>query len=130
MTQRTRFFRLAILLLPSAALAQNYQGSFDAAWCSSIGGWAWDAQNPSNHINVDIYDGSTYITSVPANIYRPDLAYYQIGDGSHAFSIATPSPFKDGNYHTLNVKYGATSLLLPNGPHSVAVTPGSHGKQS
>jgi hypothetical protein len=42
-------------------------------------------------INVDIYDGPTLATTVPANQYRSDV-------GNHAFTIYTPASLKNSQY--------------------------------
>jgi len=34
---------------------------------------AWDANQPNTPINVDLYDGTTLIETVAANLYRADL---------------------------------------------------------
>ncbi len=64
MTRITGVLRFAALLFPVVALAQNYQGNLDAARCDLIGGWAWDANQPNTPINVDIYNGPTYVKNV------------------------------------------------------------------
>ncbi len=66
-----------------AARAQNYQGNFDAANCSALWGWAWDANNPNAPMWVDLYDGTTLIDRVNANIYRPDLYALHMGTGNY-----------------------------------------------
>jgi hypothetical protein len=106
---RTLFF--AALALSSVAFAQNYEGSLDAADCSIIGGWAADANQPNTPINVDIYDGNTYVTTTLANNYRADLGfvgYY------HSFTISTPASLKNNAYHYIIAKYGGTQLQLGN----------------
>jgi len=75
-------------LLSTSAAAQNYQGYLDAADCNSISGWAEDANNLGTSINVDIFDGSTYVTTTTANLYRSDVGY-------HAYTISTPASLKE-----------------------------------
>jgi hypothetical protein len=68
-----------------------YEGWIDATDCDSIRGWAWDKNQPNTPINVDIYNGSTKLTTVAANIFRQDLVNAGKGNGYHGFSYATPS---------------------------------------
>src|ERR1700694_1960571 len=102
MTPVLRPLCLALLLLPSVVFAQNYEGYLDAANCSIIGGWAADANLPNTPINVDIYDGNTYVTTTLANGYRSDLGFINY---YHAFTIATPASLKNNAYHYIIAKY-------------------------
>src|SRR5437870_504283 len=72
-----------------------YQGRHDGAGCNTIQGWAWDANNPSSTVNVDIYDGNTLIATAPANMYREDLLN-ALGSPNHGFSFYTPTSLKNG----------------------------------
>jgi hypothetical protein len=89
-----------------------YGGFHDLADCQNIAGWAWDQNNPNTPINVDIYDGTTLIATVAANAFRQDLANAGIGNGVHAFSFATPASLKNGQSHTIRVKFAGTSTDL------------------
>jgi hypothetical protein len=51
----------------------GYGGYLDGAYCSVIGGWAWNSSQPNSPVNVDIYDGSNLLVTVPANQFRQDL---------------------------------------------------------
>ncbi len=109
-------------LLSTSAVAQNYLGYLDAADCSSISGWAEDFANPGTAINVEIWDGSTYVTTTAANLYRSDV-------GSHAYQISTPASLKNNQYHYIYVKYGGTNLYLYNSDRPVFCTATSNGYQ-
>src|SRR5260370_40393217 len=77
----------------------NYEGFFDVGDCNAIAGWAADLNRPNIPINVSIYDGSTLLTTVLANLSRPDVAN-AIGDnGLHGFSIPFPAALKTGQPH-------------------------------
>ena len=89
-----------------------YQGYHDGADCQTIGGWAWDANQPNSPINVDIYDGTTLIATVAANVFRQDLLNAGLGNGAHGFSFATPASLKNGQPHTIRVKFAGTSTDL------------------
>ncbi|HXG91574.1 MAG TPA: hypothetical protein VNN73_04300 [Blastocatellia bacterium] len=98
-----------------------FQGSFDVANCDFIAGWAWDANQPSAHISVDIYVDSNPFSSIqaPANLFRQDLLDAGIGDGTHGFSFSTPAFLKDGQPHTIRAKFAGTTIELPNSPITI-----------
>ena len=98
----------------------NYQGYHDGAGCGTIAGWAWDINDRNNPINVDIYDGTTLIATVPAIQYRPDLVAAGIGNGFHGFSYTVPSSLKNGQPHSISIKYPRTTTLLGNTPRSIS----------
>src|SRR2546426_3534419 len=103
----------------SGGTAPIYGGWLDTAACTWIGGWVWDSNQPNTPINVDVYDGALKILSnVPANLYRADLQAAGIGNGYHAFAIATPSSLKDSGSHSVSVKVAGTSSNLSNSPRS------------
>jgi hypothetical protein len=123
----TRRFRLlfalpfvcaALLLIPLAARAQNYQGTFDGGTCSSLTGWAWDGST-DNVVSVDVLDGTTLLQTVPANQFRSDLAPAGIGDGWHAWSLATPASVNDGQVHAIHVRPHGTSIELASSPKTL-----------
>ena len=76
-------------------------GSFDAANCSSIAGWAWDPQQPNTPISVNIYADDNLVATVSADQFRQDLLDAGIGNGVHGFSLATPESLKDGQPHQI-----------------------------
>ena len=63
-----RLFATVILLAGAAAFGQSYSGFLDQGDCSALAGWAWDSTRPSSPMNVDLYDGSTLIETVAANL--------------------------------------------------------------
>src|SRR5262249_20376713 len=97
----------------------NYQGFHDGAGCNTIAGWAWDANDPNNPINVDIYDGATLIATVPSIQFRPDLVTAGIGNGFHGFSFTVPQSMKDGQTHSITVKFPNTSTNLQRTPRNI-----------
>src|SRR5882762_1485461 len=109
-------------LLSTSAVAQNYLGYLDWADCSALMGWAEDFNTPNTAINVDIYDGSTYVTTTAANLYRSDVGY-------HAFTISTPASLKNNQYHYIYVKYGGTNLYLYNSDRPIFCAATSNGYQ-
>ena len=99
----------------------NYTGSVDVLSCSSISGWAADRNSLNSSINVNVYDGSTLLLTLPANGSRSDVGAYLGDNGLHAFGGAIPASIKDGKAHTITVRpgnstsplYGQQSLTCP-----------------
>jgi hypothetical protein len=83
----------------------NLQGYHDTAACSGLTGWAWDAAQPNNRLNVYFFDGTQSLGSTLANLYRQDLANAGIGDGSHAFVWPIPGNLLDGQPHSISVLF-------------------------
>ena len=102
-----------------AGTTPTYQGSFDAADCATLSGWAWDMNQPDSAIAVDIYDGNALLATSPASLYSAALASSGKGNGYHAFSYAVPSTLKNGVSHSLSVRYGGTYTALSNSPRTL-----------
>lgn len=112
--------RLLYSLIDGAPpLPPVYEGFVDFASCDSIVGWAADRNQLNTSISVNIYDGSTLVTSVVANTLRSDVGAYLGDNGMHGFAIPTPSRFKDGQTHTLRVKFESSSTELANSPKTL-----------
>ncbi len=94
-----------------------------------IAGWAWDGTNTP--ISVDIYDNGVLLTSPLANLFRQDLLNAGIGNGYHAFNIATPTSLKDGQSHYITIFFhGTSNALLGSGTGTTIACPsGSPGYQ-
>jgi len=75
----------------------NYapKGYVDNVNCNTITGWA-DDEDTSSPLNVHIYDGATFLTSVYADDYRSDV-------GSRGFTYTIPESHKDGTRHSYRV---------------------------
>lgn len=104
---------------PTPVPTPDYGGFHEAAACSSIGGWAWDAQQPNTPINVGIYADGSLLATVSANQFRQDLLDAGKGNGAHAFSLATPASLKDGQPHEIRVRYAGTNIDLGTTPKSL-----------
>ncbi|HEU4712998.1 MAG TPA: RICIN domain-containing protein [Pyrinomonadaceae bacterium] len=112
--------RLLYSLLDSAPPANPvYQGFVDYAGCDSIVGWAADRNQLNGSITVSIYDGSTLVANVVANTLRSDVGSYLGDNGLHGFAIPTPSQFKNGQTHTLRVRFDSTTTDLTNSPQTL-----------
>jgi hypothetical protein len=97
----------------------QFEGSFDKLEMVSVGGWAWDAARPNVAIKVEIYDGATLLAAVTADGFRADLKSAGKGDGKHAFNYALPSTLRDGQSHTISVRYAGTPSELPGSPKTL-----------
>ena len=81
----------------------NYGGAVDTVNCDLIGGWVWNAADPSQVLKVDVYGDGKIVASVPAVISRPDLKNLG-GTGDYGFRISTPVALKDGQPHAVGAK--------------------------
>jgi YD repeat-containing protein len=103
--------------------APAYEGYFGNATCGRLDGWAWDSKQPNSAVTVDIYDGSTLVGTVAANIFRQDLVSAGKGNGAHGFDIELPEILLDGQAHTLYAKFGGTAIGLGTSPKSLSCAP-------
>ncbi len=106
-----------------AGRTPTYQGTFERIDCTSLGGWAWDASQPNTPISVDIYDGTQKIATVRANQFRQDLQNAGIGNGQHAFTFILPASLRNGQAHSITIKYGGLKQQLSSSPRSITCNP-------
>ncbi len=128
---RSKKWRIAVgfvafaLVATAAYAAYNFYdpvGTHDLASCSTIAGWARDADT-TEPILVAIYKGApypsgTFIQHVWADKYRSDLPF---ADKYHGFSISTPAAFKTGYWervyiHAINADTDGNPLWYANNP--------------
>ena len=105
-----------------AAYTPSYLGYFDYADCSVLSGWAWDANQPNTPIMVDVYADNNLTLSVVANYYRPDVQAAGFGDGRHGFQIPLPASLRDGQPHSIKIKYGSSQSELYYSPRTINCT--------
>jgi subtilisin family serine protease len=110
--------RLLYSLFPGAA-PPVYEGYIDHVSCDSITGWAADRNRLNTSINVRIYDGATLVTTVLARDLRSDVGNYLGDNGRHGFAIPLPSRFKDGQQHTLRVRFEESTTNLGGSPQTM-----------
>jgi hypothetical protein len=104
---------------PPASPAPQFEGSLDKVEVGSLGGWAWDASRPNVAIKVDVYDGEKLLATTIADGPRGDLKTAGKGDGNHAFNYPLPSSLRDGQSHTISVRYSGTKTDLPGSPKTL-----------
>lgn len=100
-----------------------FGGNHDVANCNTISGWAWDPDFPNTPMSVDIFDGSTLIATVPANLFRADLQAAGKGNGVHGFSWTVPLSLKNNQPHSITVKYNGSETKLSNSPKTITCAP-------
>lgn len=65
--------------------APHIQGYIDAIEPDRVFGWAWNTNDPSERLSIEIRQGDELIVRLEANQPRPDLVANGIGDGRYAF---------------------------------------------
>jgi hypothetical protein len=91
-----------------------FQGTLESASCAEARGWAWDPKFPTKPVSVEVLVDGVYKQTIPANVFRQDLAAAGRGDGRHGFSWPIPAALKDGRRHKVTVRFAesdATDLL-------------------
>ncbi len=92
-----------------------YQGVHEGTNCTTIYGWAADANQPNTSINVDIYNGAALLATVPANQPRTGIAV----PGNHGFSYTVPASLKDGLSRSISVRFPGTTSNLSGSPQTL-----------
>ena len=65
-------------------------GRVDELSNSKVYGWAFNDENPGEHLVIRVMHGPRVIASAVANMMRPDLPDAGIGAGDHAFQVVVP----------------------------------------
>jgi hypothetical protein len=97
----------------------KFEGSLDKVEPGSVGGWAWDGSRPETPIQVEIYDGKTLLSTITASEFREDLRTAGKGDGKHAFNYALAATLRDGESHTISVRFAGSTIELPGSPKTL-----------
>jgi hypothetical protein len=105
---------------PTTVTCPRFQGNLDGASCATVSGWAWDMTNPDTPINVDILDGATVLTTVTANVFRPDLLNISIGNGYHGFSLPLPLSAQNGQTQSISARVSPSGPILSESPRTVS----------
>src|SRR2546427_6301455 len=66
-----------------------------------------------------IYDGTALIATVSANQFRQDLLNAGIGNGIHGFGFTTPATLKNGQSHSIRVRFAGTTTDLSSSPQTI-----------
>ncbi|GAB3936220.1 CotH kinase family protein [Larkinella terrae] len=95
------------------------EGFLNTATCTTISGWAWDANRPNTPVMVELLDGPTVIASSIAPIYRLDLKTAGKGNGLHAYDFAPPKILFDNKPHVLTARVQGTTAALKTGSKTI-----------
>jgi SGNH hydrolase-like domain, acetyltransferase AlgX len=98
----------------------DLQGSVDLRSPTSISGWVWDANNPSERIRVVAKSEEREIAAAVANDYRSDLQAAAIGDGCHAFTLE----FAGTDPELVCVEVAGLDIAIPVADSKLAVPDG------
>ena len=96
----------------STVSGPNYTGWVDRLSCDGVSGWAADRNALNQTISVDIYDGSTKLTTLQADQGRADIGLALGDNGVHVFGYGFPAAFHDGNRHTITVRPAGSAIML------------------
>jgi len=107
-----------------AAHSLDLEGVVDHCDAEIIVGWAWDRTRPNVPIAVEIWDGDTLVDTVWADGFRQDLYEAGKGDGRHAFTYVIPHILKDGQPHSIHVRFSPKAELAAS-PRLVTLAPSS-----
>jgi hypothetical protein len=94
----------------------TFEGRLERVDSDLISGWVYDRQRPETALEVEIWDGDTFVTASPAATFRSDLLAAGKGDGRHCFNIVVPSVLKDGYSHSIRTNVKGTRFQLNNSP--------------
>src|SRR5262245_18642703 len=126
---KTYFVLLGLLLLltlcPQRTAAQNpdYVGFIEVADCTEVAGWVADKNRLNTSINVTIFDGQTLLATVLANLPRPDVGTGLGDNGLHGYFLLIPNALKNGQPHSISVRFETTSIEATSSPKSITCNP-------
>ncbi|MEN3369777.1 MAG: hypothetical protein V7609_1920 [Verrucomicrobiota bacterium] len=107
------------IMAPKPAASAQLEGSLDIVEVGFARGWAWDASHPETPIQVEIYDGKTLLGAIIASEFREDLKKAGKGDGKHAFNYPLAATLRDGQAHTISIRFVGSSTELPGSPKTL-----------
>ncbi len=99
----------------------SLQGYLDEIEGFVVKGWAASSDDPHPCLLVDVYVDGSCILRLPCTGYREDLASAGIRSGLAAFTFEIPQAFRDGEEHSLDLRYAETDLSLTNTPTTFRV---------
>ncbi|GAB3319783.1 hypothetical protein GCM10027299_12710 [Larkinella ripae] len=109
----------ATVTVVGAPVSGSFDGFVYGADCGSFRGWAWNRNKPNAVVSVEILDGSTVLTTLPAGDFRQDLLDNGKGNGHHAFHYPLPASLKDGAPHSLSARVKDSGFTLKNSPKAL-----------
>ncbi len=113
--------------VPASQTAENQRhaqpalsGLIEYATPTAIRGWAWDSDNPTRRVQLELVEEGTRLATAIADVERVDLADIGIGDGRHGFMIElAPGLIPDGHPHVLDLRCSETGAAVRGSPITV-----------
>lgn len=96
-------------------------GGVDACEDRVISGWAAPGALDGTRLVIELWIDGQCQGQARADLYRPDLAASQIGDGRYAFAIELPPAFCDGQPHDCELRERDSGTALRGSPLTVRV---------
>lgn len=96
-----------------------FRGRLDLVDCQFISGWVWDQSHPDSSVSIEIFDGTTLLSTHKADLFRRDVLVAGFGSGKYGFRIPTPAVIRDGQPHSVRVRVAGSAFELVNSPVSV-----------
>ena len=101
---------------------RELSGLIEIATSTAIKGWAWDSDNPTRRIQLELVEEGARLASAVADVERADLADIGIGDGRHGFLMElVPGLLSDEGPHVLDLRCSETGAIVRGSP--IVVTP-------
>ena len=101
-------------------LQQTLTGLIEYATPAAIKGWAWDSDNPTKRVHLELVEEGSRLATAVADVERVDLADIGIGDGRHGFVIELePGLIPDGQPHVLDLRCSETGAAIRGSPITV-----------
>ena len=101
---------------------RELSGLIEIATSTAIKGWAWDSDNPTRRVQLELVEEGARLASAVADVERADLADIGIGDGRHGFLMElVPGLLSDERPHVLDLRCSETGAALRGSP--IVVTP-------
>jgi hypothetical protein len=106
-----------------AAFVSDFDGLLGTVDRRRIEGFAWTPSQPETPETILVVDNGRVISTVLANLRRPDLSANRIGDGRHGFEVHIPAGLSPFEAHTIQILRASDGASLPGAPKTI---PASH----
>lgn len=94
------------------------KGHLDKVEQTHIIGWAFDADDMSRRVELELYDGNELVFRFTADKLRHDFLNRGQGDGCYGFWVNLPRDLFCQSVHRLSVKFAETGQHLGNSPQN------------
>ncbi len=110
--------RLSPHRAPNLGHTSAEQGWLDGFRGDALTGWAWDIEQPTSRVAVDIYVDDVFVARTACDVSRADLTSAGLPDGRHGFAYRLP-PSVRATGGEVRVFAARSGLELPGGPVAV-----------